>query len=106
MAKQAVTVKLELYNGMPHDFTIAMTSSRYSQECLNSWAMFAKLATTTHPLTSFDLTLGKQAVIWDVSGHNHVEDIAAVSGPERSLDDLVQGMKDTIASWDNPPARS
>lgn len=104
MAEQGVMVKLECYDGMPHDFVVAMTSSRYGQECLNSWAMFAKGTTTEPALTSFDL--GKQAVIWDVSGHNHVKDITSVPGPERALDELVQGMKDTIAGWERPPPRS
>lgn len=106
MAAQGVKVNLELYNGMPHDFIVAMTSGRYAQECLNSWAMLAKDATTEPAASVIHQSGGKNAVIWDPYGHRSDTSIVEVPGPKGTLEDLIQGMEATMASWEKPPVRS
>lgn len=106
MAEQGIAVRLECYNGMPHDLIVAMPFSKYGQECLNSWATFAKEATSGTTSTAFEKPTRSRGVIWDVYGQNHVVDIDSVPGPQMTPEEVIKGMKETMSSWEEPPQRS
>ena len=106
MADQGVHVKLELYRGMPHDFLVLLPFSSCGQECLDSWSAFVKDATARPASSALDKENHAEAVIRDQYGRRQAMDIADIGGSQRKMEELIQGMQDTILGWGRPWTRS
>lgn len=106
MAEQGVQVTLEVYEGMPHDFLVMLISGNSGQQCLESWAEFARAATVAEREEGGASQRAKsgeesKGVIRHVNGTTEHVDLAQME-PHRTMKEIVEGMRAQIVRWGKP----
>ncbi|KIX01301.1 uncharacterized protein Z518_09026 [Rhinocladiella mackenziei CBS 650.93] len=104
MAGQGVDVELEIYEGMPHDFLVLLSSSSCGQDCFDRWAKFVKRAIGREGPGERTENERNVAIIHSIDGKKKQTPLTEIQ-PQKTVEELIEGMEAKIQSWGQPPTR-